>query len=360
MVLVIGTGVPPTTQSLPVRPAIVIPKILYDSLQTTDMLVLTPVMSSVNVAAILLPVTPMPQALSRFGLSCAISMPFDRAGEVDTNRLVTHAKESLARGCDSITVFGTTGEGASIGLKARAGVFDAMLAASIAPKQLLSGVAASSVEDAEDQARLALDRGFAGLLLTPPFYFRDVTDDGLYGWFGQLFDRLGAKARDVFVYHIPGVTGVPLSVDLVGKLKRAFPGVVVGVKDSSGSWSNTEALLKAHSDLMILVGDERDLARAVRMGGSGSICGVANIVPEILVGAAKFGKDDVLIKPIVEAIVAQPVLAAIKALIAHLKRDSEWARMRPPLRELDAAAAARLIAEVETVLRAKTDQVVNA
>jgi 4-hydroxy-tetrahydrodipicolinate synthase len=302
----------------------------------------------------------MPQARSRFGLSCAISTPFDRGGDVDTGRLVAHAMESLARGCDSITLFGTTGEGASIGLHARGRVFDAMLAASIAPKQILTAVVASSIEDAQDQARLALDRGFAGLLLAPPFYFRGVTDDGLYAWFGQLFDRLGAGARDMFVYHIPSVTGVPLSVDLIGRLKRTFPGIVVGVKDSSGTWSNTKALLKAHSDLMILVGDERDLAKAVRMGGSGSICGVANILPELLAGAAKFGKDDTRIKPIVEAILSRPVLAAIKMLIAYYRNDPEWKRMRAPLSGLDGADATRLIAEIETALRAKSNEVIDA
>jgi 4-hydroxy-tetrahydrodipicolinate synthase len=302
----------------------------------------------------------MPQARSRFGLSCAISTPFDRAGNVDIGRLIAHAKESLSRGCDTVTLFGTTGEGASIGLKNRRGVTEAMLKALIAPRQLLSGVAAASVEDAEEQARLALDLGFAGLLLAPPSYFRGVTDDGLYAWFGTLFDRLGAKARDTLVYHIPSVTGVPLSLDLIGRLKRAFPGVVVGVKDSSGTWRNTEALLKTHSDLMILVGDERDLAKAVQMGGSGSICGVANILPELLVDAAKFGKDDTRIGPVVEAIVARPVLAAIKALIAHYRNDPEWKRMRPPLSDLDDADAARLAAEVDTALRAKANEVINA
>jgi len=288
---------------------------------------------------------------SRFGLSCAISTPFDAKGNVDVPRLVAHAQARLERGCDSITLFGTTGEGASIGLSARGRIIEAMIAAGIAPRTgLLATVVAASIEDAADQARMALDAGFRGLLLTPPFYFRGVDDAALYGWFGQLFDRLGARARDMFAYHLPSVTGMPLSVALIGRLKTAFPGVIVGVKDSSAIWSNTEAMLKAHSDLMILVGDERDLAKAVRMGGSGSICGVANVAPEILVGAAKHGRDDPRIGPVVEAIIAHPVLAGIKALIAHQQRDPEWARMRPPLADLDAASARRLIAAFEAAV----------
>ena len=100
------------------------------------------------------------------------------------------------------------------------------------------------------------------------------------------------NARNVYLYHIPSMTGVPLSVDLVGRLKTAFPGVVVGVKDSSGDWANTEKLLAAHRDLQILVGDERQLARAVRQGGAGTICGLANLLPGIVRKAAHEGIDD--------------------------------------------------------------------
>ncbi len=293
---------------------------------------------------------------SRFGLSCAISTPFAAAGNVDVPRLVEHAKDRLARGCDSITLFGTTGEGASVGLSARDAIMDAMVKAGITPRtQLLSTVVASSIEDAADQAKLALDAGVRGMLLTPPFYFRAVSDDAIFAWFGQLFDRLGGQARDMFAYHLPSVTGMPLSIDLIGRLKSAFPGVIVGVKDSSATWSNTEALLKQHSDLMILVGDERDLAKSVRMGGSGSICGVANVAPEILIGAAKHGREDARIRPVVEAIIAHPVLPAIKALIAHQKRDPNWARMRPPMVELDSTAAEKLIASFDKAMATPLD-----
>lgn len=288
---------------------------------------------------------------SRFGLSCAIATPFDSSGAVDTRRLAEHASDCLARGCDSITLFGTTGEGASVGLAARGKVFDAMLATGLEPRrQLLATVVASSIEDAADQARMALDADVRGMLLTPPFYFRGVPDDALFGWFGQLFDRLGGRARDMFAYHLPSVTGMPLSVELIGRLKTAFPGVIVGVKDSSATWSNTVTLLEAHGDLMILVGDERDLAKSVAMGGSGSICGVANIAPEILAGAARHGRDDPRIRPVVEAIVAHPVLPAIKALVAHQRSDPAWRTMRPPMVDLDPAAGKALIAAFERAM----------
>ncbi len=287
---------------------------------------------------------------SRFGLSCAISTPFDNQGEIDVARLAAHAKNRLARGCDSITLFGTTGEGASIGLSARVRVVDALLTAGIAPTQLQTTIVASSIEDAADQAKLGLDAGMRGFLLTPPFYFRGQPDDAVFAWHAALVDKLKGRARDMFAYHLPSVTGMPLSIELIGRMKQAFPGIIVGVKDSGATWSYTEQLLKAHGDLMILVGDERSLAKAVQRGGSGAISGMTNIAPELLVGAAKFGQDDARIAPTVEAIVAHPVLAAIKTVIAHQLKDAAWTRMRPPLTGLDAAQTQTVLSAFDQAL----------
>jgi 4-hydroxy-tetrahydrodipicolinate synthase len=271
---------------------------------------------------------------------------------VDTGRLAEHAAWCLAQGCDSITLFGTTGEGAAVGVADRERSIKTLLAADIAPSRLLSGVTASARDDAVAQARVATDAGLYGLLLTPPFYFRDVSDDGLFAWFSGVLSDIGT-ARNVFLYHIPSVTGVPLSVDLVGRLKTAFPGVVVGVKDSSGDWQNTEKLLAAHSDLQILVGDERHLARAVRQGGAGTICGLANLLPGIVRKAAHEGIDDPRIATTVETIARHPFMPAVKALIAHQRGDPGWRVMAPPLTPLAEAEAKRLIGEFEKALAAK-------
>ena len=287
----------------------------------------------------------------RLGLSCALSTPFRQDARVDAARLAEHAKWCLAQGCDSITLFGTTGEGAAVGVADRTQSIEALLA-DIAPARLLSGVTACVPDDAVAQARVAIDAGLHGLLLTPPWYFRDVSDDGLFAWFARVLEMIG-NARNVFLYHIPSMTGVPLSVDLVGRLKTAFPGVVVGVKDSSGEWANTEKLLAAHRDLQILVGDERQLARAVRQGGAGTICGLANLLPGIVRKAAHEGIDDPRIAAAVEAIVRYPFMPAVKALIAHQRDDAEWGMMAPPLAPLADADAQRLVVEFEKILTAK-------
>jgi 4-hydroxy-tetrahydrodipicolinate synthase len=269
---------------------------------------------------------------SQFGLSCALALPVDPDSSIDFSRLSQHARNVLAAGCSTVTVFGTTGEGASVSLKEREQVLDAFLAAGIPlSEQVLGGVAATSVGDAVEQTRLLMERNCRGVLLAPPFYFKHLTDEGLYAWFAQVFEKLGTLARDVIVYHIPSVTEAPLSVEFIGRLKSGFPQVVVGVKDSGGDWTYTERLLREHGDLTILIGDERHLAAGVRLGAKGAISGLANVCPAEILPLVQFGKDNSRIIDLVNAVLKCPVTPAVKALIARKKNDDGWLNVRPPL-----------------------------
>ncbi|GAU83234.1 dihydrodipicolinate synthase family protein [Bosea sp. BIWAKO-01] len=291
---------------------------------------------------------------NRFGLSCAITTPMREGGAVDLPRLVKHARHVLAEGCDSVTLFGTTGEGAALGLPARTAMLGALVGAGVDPgTQIYAGVAAASLHESIEQAKVALDIGAKGLLVAPPFYFKGVSDEGLFVWFSQFFEKLGPSARNTILYHIPSVTAVDISVGLVERLKKAFPGIVSGVKDSSGSYANTEALLKAHGELAILVGDERLLARAVRAGAQGSICGVANLVPGLLRPMVYEGTESPVVNALVDEVCSYPVLPAVKALVGHLHGDKGYCAMRPPLEALNEAQRQRLFAAFDTITRAK-------
>lgn len=271
-------------------------------------------------------------------------------GAVDTARLVEHAQWAQSQGCDILTAFGTTGEGASFGLRDRADVLDAFARAGIAPECTVLGVMATVIADAAAQARLAFDAHCRGILLAPPYYLKGLEEEGLYTWFAELFEALGPKARNVILYHIPPVTAVPIGVDLVKRLCTTFPGVVVGVKDSSSDWRNTEALLANLAEThAILVGDERDLARAVRGGGQGCISGLANVAPALMLPLVHEGSDEPRVNRLVEEIVKHPVLPAMKALVAHRTGDKGWLAVRPPLVPFDEARAARLAAACATI-----------
>lgn len=280
--------------------------------------------------------------MKRFGLSVALTTPFNEAGDILIDMMMDQARRSLAAGCASCTLFGTTGEGSSIGMAERERVLAAFLEAAIAPEKIVVGVLVDAAEDAALQSYQALSKGVRNILLAPPSYFKNVSDDGLFGWFSQVFRALGDQARDIIVYNIPSVTMVPLSVALIGRLREAFPGIVTGVKDSSGDWAYTQELLQAHSDLIILIGDERHLAAGVRMGGQGAISGMANFAP-LEVGAMAYdGRDDERVVNFVVELLKFPVTPAVKAMVARQTNDEKWLAVRAPLLSISKDGQERL------------------
>ncbi|PDT02757.1 dihydrodipicolinate synthase family protein [Rhizobium chutanense] len=289
----------------------------------------------------------------KFGLSVALATPFDSNGDIAIDVMIAQARRCLAAGCSSVTLFGTTGEGSSIGNRERERVFAAFLDAGIAAGNIIVGVLVDAAEDAAMQADHALSHGVRNILLAPPSYFKNVSDDGVFQWFAAVFAMLGEKARDIIVYNLPSLTMVPLSVSLIGRLKAAFPRVVTGVKDSSGDWPYTESLLKAHSDLIILVGDERHLARAVRLGGRGAISGMANFASCELKPLAEEGRDDIRIENMVVELLKHPVIPAVKAMIANTTTEKTWIAVRPPLISISGEAQAQLAAAFDTLFRSK-------
>ncbi|MBB4145508.1 dihydrodipicolinate synthase family protein [Rhizobium rhizoryzae] len=267
----------------------------------------------------------------KFGLSAALTTPFDETGNILLPMLTEHARFCLNHHCDSVTVFGTTGEGSSIGHSERGKVLSALQASGISGANIVAGVLVDSVIDAVEQSAQALDLGARNILLAPPSYFKNVSDDGLFTWFSAVFAGLGSKARDIIVYNIPSVTMVKISVDLVARLRSAFPGIVTGVKDSGGDWTHTERLLKEHGDLAIMIGDERHLAQGTRLGGQGAISGMANLLGADVRAMAVDGRDDDRVTGLVEVLLNYPVTPAVKVLVAHTSGNGVWLNVRPPL-----------------------------
>lgn len=267
----------------------------------------------------------------RFGLSAALTTPFDLDGKIDVSRALKHARARLDSGCSSVTLFGTTGEGSSIADAERAALLDSFIAEGFAASNIVVGVMENSVADAVLQSADALRRGCKAILLAPPSYFKNLSDDGLFNWFSAVFKGLGDDARSIILYNIPSVTAVELSVDLISRLRAAFGGIITGVKDSSGTWAYTEKLLAAHKDIAILIGDERALAAGVRLGGQGAISGMANLFPERLLRMVNDGQDDAELVSAVQQLLNYPVTPAVKAMVARHTGDMEWRHVRAPL-----------------------------
>src|SRR4029453_5917563 len=201
------------------------------------------------------------------GLWCATLTPLARNGGIDHARFAAHAQALLAQGVDGVAPFGTTGEGQSFAADERRAGLDALLSAGVSGQKIVAATGCAALPETIALSPHALAAGCIACLVLPPFFWKDATDDGLFTWYAQVIDAVGDPRLRIFLYHIPQVSGTPLSVDLIARLAGAFPGVIAGVKDSAGDWSNTEALLARVPQLAILVGHDPHLPSLMRAGG---------------------------------------------------------------------------------------------
>ena len=279
------------------------------------------------------------------GLWCAMLTPLATSGGVDRRRFVEHARWLLERGVDGVSPFGTTGEGPSFSLHERREGLDALLQGGIPGDRVVAATGCASLAETIDLTVHAVAAGCRGCLVLPPFFWKEVSDDGLFEWYARVIEHAGDRLR-LYLYHLPQVSATPLSVELVERLARAFPGVIVGVKDSGGDWFHTQALLERVPQLAVLVGHEPHLPRLMENGGAGTICGVANIFPGLvqrLLSADVTLDDESRINAFLEIAFRQPFLAAFKTMVAARSGHRGWRALRLPLVALDDAAGERVV-----------------
>jgi 4-hydroxy-tetrahydrodipicolinate synthase len=201
--------------------------------------------------------------------------------------------------------------------------------------------------------RHAVGHGCGGVLMLPPFYYKGVSDDGIFAFISTVIDKVAAPALKVFLYHIPPMAVVGYSLDLVGRLIRAYPETVVGLKDSSGDWNNTAALIDRYPGFAVFPGSEVFLLAGLRKGAAGCITASGNVnVPGIkkLYDNWRRPEADALqaeITTLRNALQAYPMVPALKRVVAHFHADPNWAAVRPPLVPLDAAQSLALLADLE-------------
>ena len=274
------------------------------------------------------------------GLWCATLTPLTRDSGIDHRRFAAHVHALFAEGVDGIAPFGTTGEGQSFSADERRSGIDALLAAGVPGAKIVVGTGCAALPETVALTQHAVAAGCTGCLVLPPFFWKDATDDGLFAWYATLIESVADPRLKLFLYHLPQVSSVPLSPDLVARLATAFPGVVAGVKDSEGNWAHTSALLERTPQLTIVIGHEPHLPKLLRAGGAGTICGVANIYPGLvraLLAPSVAPEAEARIAQFIQIAFRQPFLAAFKAMVADRLSDPEWRHVRAPLVALDKA-----------------------
>jgi 4-hydroxy-tetrahydrodipicolinate synthase len=283
------------------------------------------------------------------GVIAPVLTPFGDDGNPDAERFIEHAQWLMATGCTALAPFGTTSEANSLGLDERMEMLEELVDAGIEPAKLMPGTGTCSLSDTIVLTRHALDLGCGGMLMLPPFYYKGPSEEGLYRYFSEVIEGVGDDNLKVYLYHIPPVAQVGFSLPLIGRLVKAFPETVVGLKDSSGDWSNTAAILAEYPQLEIFPGSEVFLLNGLKNGAAGCISATCNVsATAIREVYDKWQTPDAEklqagITAIRKAIQAYPMIPALKALIAHYRGDAGWAEVRPPFLPLPAPDAMRVV-----------------
>lgn len=285
------------------------------------------------------------------GLVAPILTPFKDDLSVATGLYVAHAKRLLDQGCAGIAPFGTTGEALSVGIDERIAAVRDLIDGGIDPAKMIPGTGLSNVADTARLSRACLDMGCAAVLTLPPFYFKSVNEDGLYRHFEQLIAAIGSDAR-IYLYHIPPIAIVGIPPTLAARLRADFPDQIVGIKDSSGNWDNTRALLDIEG-MTVYPGSELPLLDALKLGAPGCISATANINASNIVEVLDmYAQDDAVGAETLHETVKRfrlfvqdyEPIPAQKRLLAIATGDARWANVRPPLTAMPEKAGRELAA----------------
>lgn len=254
-----------------------------------------------------------------------------------------------------LAIFGTTSEGNSLGVDERIDLLDQLVSSGVDPARVMSGTGSSALTDSVRLTAHAVKVGCAGVLMLPPFYYKSVSDEGLFRSFAEVIERVGDTRLRIYLYNIPPISHVAITVSLIERLLKAYPRTVAGAKDSSGDWDNTRAYLDnfAQQGFDVFPGSETFLLRGMRHGGAGCISATANVNPAPIARLfatwqAVDGDAQQLRLDEIRGIFARyPMIPALKAAIAHYSGDKSWTRVRPPLVELASEQQASLVGELD-------------
>ena len=291
------------------------------------------------------------------GVLAPVVTPFDKDLNPNPARFIAHCKWLISQG-SGLAAFGTNSEANSLSFNERTALLDALLTAGVDPSRMMPGTGCCALTDSVRLTEHAVKAGCAGVLMLPPFYYKGVSDEGLYRNYSEIIERVGDDRLRIYLYHIPPVAVVGITPKLVERLLKKYPTAIAGMKDSSGDWNNTKVFLDnfAKSGFDMFVGSESFLLANMRNGGAGCISATANVNPGPIdklyrewqnadadaqqkaldVARNTFGKKYLMI-------------AALKAGVAQYSGDAHWCTVRPPLLELTKEERASLAAELKAI-----------
>lgn len=287
---------------------------------------------------------------------CPVVTPFNKDLSVNPALLVEQCRWLISQNV-GLAPFGTTSEGNSLSVDEKVELLDALVAGGIDAGKMMPGTGACAIPDTVRLTSHATKLGCEGVLMLPPFYYKGVSNEGLFGSYAEVIERVGDSRLRIYLYHIPPISQIALTIPLIERLLKAYPTTVVGLKDSSGDWENTKSFVDnfAAQGFAVYPGSERFLLQGLQHGARGCISATANVNPAAIARLTEKweGKDaeeqQSALNSVRGVFERYPVIAGIKAAIARYAHKPEWQTVRPPLVDLSAEKSECLCAELDQI-----------
>jgi 4-hydroxy-tetrahydrodipicolinate synthase len=288
------------------------------------------------------------------GVLSPVVTPFRADLSPDPERFVRQCRWLTSQNV-GLAVFGTNSEANSLSVDEKIELLDRLAASGLDPARMMPGTGHCALPDSVRLTAHAVKLGCGGVLMLPPFYYKGVSDEGLFRNFAEIIERVGDGRLRVYLYHIPPVAQVPITLGLVERLLKTYPQQTAGMKDSGGDWRNTQAFLDAfgQSGFDVFPGAETFLLQGMRHGGAGCISATANVNPAAIAAlyaswrASDADAQQARLDQIRGIFAKFPMIPALKAAVAHWGGDPEWATVRPPLVALTPEQRLALVSQLE-------------
>ncbi len=289
------------------------------------------------------------------GVIAAVVTPLDKNGRPHLDNLQLLIKTLMTEGINGILLLGTTGEGPSFSLDEQADIISAGLSAAEGIF-VLSCIVNVSLVDAANAARKACELGVDGIVALPPYYYKNLKTDGLVSYFAHILDKAVPEDKQLFLYHIPQLTGVPITLELLEGLIKYAPGRIGGVKDSQGDLAHTIEYCQRFPQLNFFVGTDRLLLDGIQNGAAGCVTAGSNVLSPLdsAVYQKFLGGEDpsILQEKLSMARLAlekfPPFPPTLKSLLSYRFHNDGW-EVRPPLVPLAVHQQEQLISILRTL-----------
>ncbi len=281
-----------------------------------------------------------PAHIPHQGVWPALLTPLNADLSIDIDSFANHAKALLDAGCTGVTPFGTTGEGPSFTVAERIAAVDSLIARGVPANRILVSTSCAALPDTVALTRHATEVGAHGCLMLPPFFLKNITDQGVIDTYRYVLDAV-PTARMV-LYHLPQVAYVNLTQKALDVLTAQYPKTFIGIKDSSGNLEGSLAFANNSRGMQVWVGNETHLRIMTEQGSMGAVSGVANVMPRLVqrltspfdtngYDKADAAKDLTRVKAFIDILNTLGMAATFKGIMAIQNNDIGWLRVRPPL-----------------------------